>query len=562
MSTRSKADAPRFRGLPPHLAVLCRMLRSPEPDRRCAAAMVLAELSPRETAVVEALGESLPEENPTLTGYALDALERIGSRAALPYLLPLLERDEATRKRVQRVIAALGDPAITDVCRELAQSPRERRRALVHLLVEVDGKAALSAVLDTLLQDDPEHAEQVLQAYSVRWAGLNPVERAERREVLLHFLASPRVQGRKWPTSLVLRLLGILGDPEARRAVAPFARPRNPPSLRRAALTALRRLPPPKGKEEAAFAELCAYLTEEDLEHVVHPALEALRPLKTPAEATPVLKGLLGSPHATVRQFATERLGDLDDPAAATALVKVLHKGDPALAELAQDALRKCPAAVPALVRALKGSETDAQAWLLARLLAARAQDVARPQARAVAQEVELAIEKDDPRAEAMLHALRSIDPERYRQVVLKWGQRLLQQGKADEAARTLSPLDRGAEADVEARYALAVALLKASPKRLTRKMRQSDRALAHLRDLQGESDFPLQKRLTSDRTLSARDLFYVGFHFAEGDEGERELGRALLEQVVRLEPRSKLGESARNKLALVRRLEAAETGD
>jgi HEAT repeat protein len=524
--------------------------------------MVLAELCPRETAVVEALGESLPEENPVLTGYALDALARIGSRAALPYLLPLLDRDESIRKRVQKVIGALGDPAIADVCRELAQSPRDRRRPLVHLLVEVDGRAALTAVLDTFLHDDPEHAEQVIQRYTARWAGLNPVQRADRREVLLRFLGSPQVQGRKWPTSLVLRLLGVLGDPEARRAVAPFARPKNPPSLRRAALTALRRLPPPKGKEEAAFVELCTYLAEEDGEHVVGPALEALRPLKTPTQATATLKDLLGSPLPPVRQFATERLGDLDDAAAATALVKVLHKGDPALTELAQDALRKCPAAVPALVRALKGSETAEEAWTLSRLLAARALDVARPQIRTLAEEVDLAVKKDDPRAEAILHALRAIDPERYRQVLLQRGQRLLRQGKADEAARTLSPLDRGAEADIEARYALAVALLKASPKKLVRKMRQSDRALAHLRELMGESDFPLQKRLAGDRTLSSRELFYVGFHFAEGDEGDRELGCALLEQVAKSEPRSKLGKSARNKLALVRRLEAAEAGD
>jgi HEAT repeat protein len=565
MSTPKKSanDVPRPKGLPPHLGVLCRMLRAPEEHRRCAAAMVLAELAPRETLVVEALGEALAEESTLLTNYALDALERIGSRAALPYLLPLLERDEQTRQRAQRAIAALGEPAIADVCRELAQAPRDRRRPLIHLLVDLDGKGALSAVVDSLLQEEPEVADGVVHRYHHRWASIAPDARAERREILLRFLDRPKVQGRSWPTALGLRLLGALGDPVARRSVLPFTKSKHPPMVRRAALLALRRLPPPQGKEDAAFAELGALLAERDFENVVAPALEALRALPTPKNGAGVLKQLLSNPHPSVRRFAVERLGDVEQADAVALLLKVLRGEEAPLREAAQDALRRSPAAPAGLARALRAAENADDAWTLARLVAARAADLTPAQARGIAEAAAAAAKnKDDARAEALLHALRAVDPERHRQVVLQRGLALLKQGKADEAARALSPLDRGAEADPEARYALAVALLKATPKDFNRRVRLGDRSLSLLRGLLSEPDFPLLTRLGADRSLSPDDLLYVGFHFAEGDEGEREFGCALLERLAKAAPRSRVGRSARNKLALARRQAAQGARD
>ncbi|HWO94294.1 MAG TPA: HEAT repeat domain-containing protein [Dehalococcoidia bacterium] len=562
MSTRETSgapeSAPRPKGMPSHLSVLCRMLRSPEENRRCAAALVLAELAPRETPVVEALGEVLADENRVLTNYALDALERIGSRAALPYLLPLLERDDQTRLRAQRAIAALGEPAILDVCRELAQAPRERRRPLIQLLVDLDGKGALATVADALLLEDPELVSEVVTRYARRWSSLSPEARAERREVLLKLLDRQMPHGRHTAQVLALQLLGALADPSARKTVLPYSRPKQPPAVRRAALLALRRLPPPKGKEETAFAELAALLTEADYEHVVAPATEALRALPTPSAATSVLKPLLDSPHHTVRRFAAERLGEIDDPAAATALLKVLRGDDAALRETVQDALRKSPSALAGLVRALRSSESPEDAWTLARLVAARAAELTPALVKAVSEEALHAVERGDARAEAILHALRAADPARHREVLLQHGQRLLKKGKTEDAARILAPLDRG-EADAEARFALAVALLKTSPKDLNRKVRLGDRSLSLFAGLVDEPDFPLANRLFADKNVSAEDVFYVAFHLAEGDEAQREVGIALLEKLVKSEGRSKLGKIAKNKLALARKRQDAE---
>ena len=65
---------------------VCTMLQSPDGMRRCAAAMVLAELAPKDTAVVKALGAALPEANQMLTRYILEAFENIGNRAVVPFV--------------------------------------------------------------------------------------------------------------------------------------------------------------------------------------------------------------------------------------------------------------------------------------------------------------------------------------------------------------------------------------------------------------------------------------------------------------------------------------------
>src|SRR5881396_1311457 len=77
---------------------VCDMLQSPDGMRRCAAAMVLAEIAPKDAAVVKALGETLKDANQLLTRYVLEAFESIGTRAVVPYVLPLLESSDVEAK--------------------------------------------------------------------------------------------------------------------------------------------------------------------------------------------------------------------------------------------------------------------------------------------------------------------------------------------------------------------------------------------------------------------------------------------------------------------------------
>ena len=91
------------------LQTICNMLQSPDGMRRCAAAMVIAELRPKQDGVIKALGASLKDANQLLTRYVLEAFEALDSRAVVPYVLPLLEAPETeTKLRAAAIIARTG----------------------------------------------------------------------------------------------------------------------------------------------------------------------------------------------------------------------------------------------------------------------------------------------------------------------------------------------------------------------------------------------------------------------------------------------------------------------
>ena len=88
---------------------ICNLLQSPDGMRRCAAAMVLAELAPRDGRVVKALGDSLKDANQLLTRYVLEALDAIGTRAVVPYVLPMLDAEDLeTKLRAAGIVARAG----------------------------------------------------------------------------------------------------------------------------------------------------------------------------------------------------------------------------------------------------------------------------------------------------------------------------------------------------------------------------------------------------------------------------------------------------------------------
>ena len=88
---------------------ICGMLQSPDGMRRCAAAMVLGELAPKDAAVVSALGIALRDSNQLLTRYVLEAFETIGSRAVVTFVLPMLNAsDMETKLRAASIIARAG----------------------------------------------------------------------------------------------------------------------------------------------------------------------------------------------------------------------------------------------------------------------------------------------------------------------------------------------------------------------------------------------------------------------------------------------------------------------
>ncbi len=73
------------------VAALSRAIKDPDPQARFSAALSLAQIGPPAEAAVPALEGALHDENRYVPGYAVEALERIATPAALRVLLPFLK---------------------------------------------------------------------------------------------------------------------------------------------------------------------------------------------------------------------------------------------------------------------------------------------------------------------------------------------------------------------------------------------------------------------------------------------------------------------------------------
>jgi hypothetical protein len=95
----------------------------------------------------------------------------------------------------------------------------------------------------------------------------------------------------------------------------------------------------------------------------------------------------------------------------------------------------------------------------------------------------------------------------------------------------------------------MAACGLKLSEHDLTIDARTADPCLQQFARLVHSHDVEPLDRLKQAKWLAPEDLFYLGFHCAEGNRPEREFGAQVLQLVVERSPRSKLAKDAKSKL-------------
>src|SRR5438128_7592380 len=140
---------------------VCGMLQSPDGMRRCAAAMVLAELAPKDAVVVKALGAALKDANQLLTRYVLEAFEAIQSRAVVPYVLPLLDAEDVeTKLRAAGIIAQSGGAMVSQLRRQFEKASPQQRRVLTDILARIHNREAMQIILASLFDPDFELVKQ------------------------------------------------------------------------------------------------------------------------------------------------------------------------------------------------------------------------------------------------------------------------------------------------------------------------------------------------------------------------------------------------------------------
>ena len=510
------------------------MLKDDSPRKRIAAAVVLGELGARSSAVVAGLSAMARDELSALAEPAIEALGKLGARAALPTLLSALERKELA-KTASQAIATLGEEALPALRERLSNASPELRAAITGLLSSVHGSFAM--VLDGL-EGQPWDAVSKL-ALSVRQSA-RAASPAERKSMMKQAAArlkklrddEPALRG-------AIKILGYLEQPDTAALIAPYLAAKQSAPIRVEAITALRFA---LGEKPAAkpLRALIQLLEESDA-LVARAARDTLTvvPGITPAE----LVKLARAKNSELALWAIERLHALGAAKELASFASGLERGR---AEAAVRALAGLPDAGPLLVSALIDAKEEAGAHALSDALE-RVQIAGRDLAK-LREAGAAMLKKSFAVARRQLEPVRRADPQSWAQLLRDTAKKSSDPARAEAISELLA---RSSWATPQDRYAHAGLLLHRSALDPHPRARQADPALVELEKLAADG-FPVAVALEKDRGMSDEARYHAGFHFAEHASPEvRAQGVALLEGLSG--GRGKIARAAKNKLGLLR---------
>ena len=319
---------------------ICGMLQSPDGMRRCAAAMVIAELKPKQDSVVKALGDTLKDANQLLTRYVLEAFEAIGTRAVVPYVLPLLEAPEIeTKLRAAAIIANAGGDNVSSLRDQFLKASPQQKRVLVDILARIHNREAMQLILDVLFDTDFELVKETCQAVRRHIGDAEPKKRAALHRQIAKFMTTSRVKKNDRVLTSCLLLIGYVGASDARKVLLKYSTAKNLGYIRRNALIGLKGLPYTGAAINQMAGQMLKYLGEADYPNVVQNALDIIEKLPLGKSYDAQWRKLLKSKHPSVRAFAARKLATNDNPAGNRLMMNLLAHADTQVSEIATGAL-------------------------------------------------------------------------------------------------------------------------------------------------------------------------------------------------------------------------------
>lgn len=515
------------------------------PEVRSAAALALGEVGSDEKKLADALCQALADPDAVVRQRVIAAVGKLKIDAALPQLVEKASHGGEEGESAAVAAARLGAKGIRAIQKLMVEVPPGLKRRLASALAAAGTTSAESAALDALLDRDPG----VVEASARTLIGQVPSFTPGQRKVLIEHVID-LLKPKKGKTlsaaseSALLRLLAATGDPRGEALFWERTEPGHAVDLRAAALQALGSLPPTEDKKKLLQLFDCAVSTDF---RIAAPALMILKSVAVNAKAGKDWLPLLDAPDVGVRRFAIEKLGDADSGDVAEALLQQLKHPDRALRDTALAKLIKMKHGRDALVRELLDAATADDAWYLGRAQADLASDYSASIRGKLIDRACKHLEANDHRAEPILFVLRKADAGWVRDELLERAVALRKKKKYEEALIYLKLLIRDPGAGEPIRQELAACGLHLSAKELA--SRAADPALQQFAKLIHNPDGDPIAFLKAAKWLDPEDLYYLGFHFAEGAGVEREFGGKVLKLLVQRSPGAKVAKDAKRKL-------------
>lgn len=527
---------------------LLQLLQPDQPgDVRCAAALVLGEIGSSDAAVGQALCEVLDDANTAVRAQVVAAVGKLRIEKALPQLLTRVSEGGPEAEGAAQAAARLGTKGTRALQELMSRVPPGLRRRIAAALGTGDTASSETAAVDVLLDSDPGVVDAAVRSLIGKVPGLDQRHRRVLVDHVLELLGTKKAPRLPLASEAALvRLLAGLGDPRGEVVFWARLEPPHPAELRAAAVQALGTLPLPSARDKIRRLLACAVDTDF---RVAAPALMILKGVPVSARTVSDWLPLLQAADAAVRRFAIDKLAGLDTPAVAEGLLGQLDHPDPSLGKDALNQLARLEHGREALAGALLEAATPEKAWVLARTQAPFVAEYTPALRSKLLDQACSYLEAGDRRADALLFVLREADPRGLRDRLEEWALALRKKKQYDAALVYLRLLGRDPACGEAIRFEQAACGLKVSSHDLAVDARAADPCLHQFAGLLNRHETDPIEAVEKAKWLEPEDLFYLGFHFAEGNRREKEFGGQVLRLFIRRSPRSKLAKDARSKL-------------
>lgn len=522
------------------------MARDQPSDLRCAAARVVGELGPRSRAVDRALCAGLDDPDPAFRAEALAATGRLKIESALPQLITRLAAGGPEAEIAARAAARLGAKGVRALREAMARVAPGLRRRIAAALGAGQTTGADTAALEMLLDSDPGVVDAASRSLGLKIPSLSREQRRTLANGVVDTLDGGRGELTPIAEAALLRLLVALEDPRAENAFWQRLDPGLPAELRAAALQGLGSLSVPATRDHIKLLLTCA--GDPDF-RVAAPALIVLRDVRVDARTVRDWLPLFQAPDPAARRFALDKVGDLDTAEVARALLTQLAHPDQDLRKAALERLGRLAKGRSALAQALLSAATPDDAWTFARALAGLAAVLPSRLREPILETASRYLQTEDRRAEPLLFVLRHGGAQELRDALEQKATAWQSKKHFDKALVYLNVLVRDPGCGEATRFEAAACALKQSPRDLAAESRAADPALEQFARLLHRGEGSLSDRVFKAKWLGPEDLFYLGFHFTEGDRQGTAFGAEVLRLLAKRWPKSKHARDAKHKL-------------
>lgn len=499
------------------------LLREGKPELQVAAAQILGELGPKDSAAVEALGDG-PDRSPVLGRFCLDALAKIATPKALEKLAEAVVEHEVLSDHAAQLLGEIGAPAHGVLESAYPQAIGEQRIRILGVMARELGPGSLSVFAAALLTPElSKHAAKLLAGASEQFSA--DIGKGLRGAVVERLSDDA-------PPQAVARVLSVLASVDASGSKSLFIKyidPEVPREVRAAAFLGLRGLKLTANQITSMMSAL-----EDKQQKEVHGAIRdvLVEVPELPSGLAPALKRMMASRQPEQRLFAARMLRTSSGTELAKMFLKLLSHDDERFRVAASEALANNKQAVEPVLKLMQTTKDAELAKSCAGILAQLSAHISSKLQKASVEKAIKLLGSNVRAGDMLLDLALHAGGEKIVPFIADKAVRMRRARKPAEALHVLARVVANGHGDDETHYQIALTKLLAAADEAEAEGGPGNSTMGFFAVLI-RNDFPLFDRLKRESAVKPEMMLRVATHFASTVGAERRFGTEMLQHLA-----------------------------